>query len=100
MTDEEFESVIDVNLAGTFRCVRRVSKGMIRARKGRIVLVGSIVGLSGGPGQVNYSSSKAALVGMARSITRELGPRSEGRRVGEEGGSKSRARGSGEHEKK
>ena len=75
MSDDEFESVIDVNLTGTFRCVRRASKGMIRARKGRIVLIGSIVGMSGGPGQVNYSSSKAALVGMARSITRELGAR-------------------------
>ena len=75
MSDEEFETVIDVNLKGTFRCVRRASKGMIRARKGRIVLLGSIVGMSGGPGQVNYSSSKAALVGMARSITRELGTR-------------------------
>jgi NAD(P)-dependent dehydrogenase (short-subunit alcohol dehydrogenase family) len=75
MSDEEFESVIDVNLTGTFRCVRRASKGMIRARKGRIVLVGSIVGTFGGAGQVNYASSKAALVGMARSITRELGSR-------------------------
>jgi 3-oxoacyl-[acyl-carrier protein] reductase len=75
MTDEEFTTVLDVNLTGTFRCVRRASKGMIRARKGRIVLVGSVVGLYGGPGQVNYSSSKAALVGMARSITRELGGR-------------------------
>lgn len=75
MSDEEFESVVDVNLTGAFRCVRRVSKGMIRARKGRIVLVGSVVGMSGGPGQVNYSSSKAALVGMARSITREIGSR-------------------------
>ncbi|MCK9793826.1 SDR family oxidoreductase [Isoptericola sp. 4D.3] len=75
MSDEEFETVLDVNLTGTFRCVRRASKGMIRARKGRIVLVGSVVGLYGGAGQVNYSSSKAALVGMARSITRELGGR-------------------------
>jgi len=75
MRDEEFEQVVNVNLTGTFRCVRRASKSMIRARKGRIVLIGSIVGLSGGPGQVNYSSSKAALVGMARSITRELGAR-------------------------
>ncbi len=75
MSDEEFESVVDVNLTGTFRCVRRASKGMIRARKGRIVLIGSIVGLFGGAGQVNYASSKAALVGMARSISRELGTR-------------------------
>ncbi|PFG42959.1 3-oxoacyl-[acyl-carrier protein] reductase [Isoptericola jiangsuensis] len=75
MTDEEFEQVVDVNLTGTFRCVRRASKGMIRARSGRIVLVGSVVGLYGGPGQVNYSATKAALVGMARSVTRELGSR-------------------------
>ena len=75
MTDEEFETVLDVNLTRTFRCVRRASKGMIRMRRGRIVLISSVVGLYGGPGQVNYSSSKAALVGMARSITRELGGR-------------------------
>lgn len=75
MTDEEFEQVIDVNLTGTFRCVRRASKGMIRLRRGRIVLISSVVGLYGGAGQVNYAASKAALVGMARSITRELGGR-------------------------
>ncbi|ROS74327.1 3-oxoacyl-ACP reductase FabG [Cellulomonas sp. PhB143] len=75
MTDEEFESVVDVNLTGTFRCVRRASKGMIRARRGRIVLISSVVGLFGGAGQVNYSASKAALVGIARSVTRELGAR-------------------------
>lgn len=75
MSDEEFEQVVDVNLTGTFRCVRRASKPMIRARSGRIVLIGSVVGLYGGAGQVNYSATKAALVGMARSITRELGGR-------------------------
>ncbi|WP_435736171.1 beta-ketoacyl-ACP reductase [Cellulosimicrobium sp. PMB13] len=75
MTDEDFESVVDVNLTGTFRCVRRVTKGMIRQRRGRIVLVSSVIGLYGGAGQVNYASSKSALVGMARSITRELGSR-------------------------
>jgi len=75
MTDQEFDDVIDVNLAGAFRCVRRASKGMIRMRRGRIVLIASVVGLYGGPGQVNYSASKAGLVGMARSITRELGGR-------------------------
>ncbi|MFC8921635.1 beta-ketoacyl-ACP reductase [Cellulosimicrobium sp. NPDC057127] len=75
MTDEDFESVIDVNLTGTFRCVRRVTKGMIRQRRGRIVLVSSVIGLYGGAGQVNYGASKAGLVGMARSITRELGSR-------------------------
>ncbi|MGC5166036.1 3-oxoacyl-ACP reductase FabG [Luteimicrobium sp. DT211] len=75
MRDEDFTDVIDVNLTGTFRCVRRASKSMIRLRRGRIVLISSVVGLYGGPGQVNYSSSKAALVGMARSIARELGGR-------------------------
>lgn len=75
MTDEDFESVIDVNLTGTFRAVRRASQSMIRGKYGRIVLVGSVVGLLGNPGQVNYSSSKSALVGMARSITREIGSR-------------------------
>ncbi len=75
MTDEEFEEVLDVNLTGTFRCVRRASKGMIRMRRGRIVLISSVVGLYGGVGQVNYAASKAGLVGMARSITRELGGR-------------------------
>lgn len=75
MSDEDFETVVDVNLKGTFRCVRRASKGMIRLRRGRIVLVGSVIGQIGGPGQVNYAASKAGLVGMARSITRELGSR-------------------------
>ena len=75
MTDEEFEQVLDVNLTGTFRCVRRASKGMIRLRRGRIVLISSVVGLYGSAGQVNYAASKSALVGMARSITRELGGR-------------------------
>jgi len=75
MTDEEFEEVLDVNLVGAFRVVRRASKGMIRARWGRIVLISSVVGLYGSPGQVNYAASKSALVGMARSLTRELGGR-------------------------
>ncbi|BDZ43742.1 beta-ketoacyl-ACP reductase [Paraoerskovia sediminicola] len=75
MTDDEFDSVVDTNLTGTFRCVRRASKGMIRRRGGRIVMISSVVGLYGGAGQVNYSASKSALVGMARSITRELGGR-------------------------
>ena len=75
MTDEEFEDVIDVNLTGAFRVVRRASKGMVRLRRGRIILISSVVGLYGSPGQVNYSASKAGLVGMARSLTRELGGR-------------------------
>ena len=75
MSDDEFDSVINTNLAGAFRCARRASKGMIRLRKGRIVFISSVVGLYGGPGQTNYSASKAGLVGLARSISRELGGR-------------------------
>jgi 3-oxoacyl-[acyl-carrier protein] reductase len=75
MSDEDFDTVVDTNLGGAFRVVKRASKGMIKAKFGRIVLISSVVGLFGGPGQVNYASSKAALVGMARSITRELGSR-------------------------
>lgn len=75
MTDEDFESVIDTNLNGVFRVVKRASAGMIRARFGRVILIGSVVGLLGSAGQVNYSATKSALVGMARSITRELGAR-------------------------
>src|SRR5699024_5204060 len=75
MSDEEFTDVVDVNLTGVFRCVRRVTKGMIRRRAGRIVLISSVVGLYGSPGQANYAASKAGLVGIARSITRELGSR-------------------------
>ena len=75
MSEEEFTTVVDTNLTGAFRVVKRASKGMLKARFGRIVLISSVVGLYGGAGQVNYSASKAALVGMARSITRELGSR-------------------------
>jgi 3-oxoacyl-[acyl-carrier protein] reductase len=75
MTDEDFDAVIGVNLQGAFRCVRRASTSMMKKKSGRIILIGSVVGLMGNPGQVNYSSSKAALVGMARSITREIGSR-------------------------
>ncbi len=75
MSDEDFESVLETNLTGSFRCVRRASKGMIRLRRGRIILISSVVGLYGGPGQANYAASKAGLVGLARSVTRELGGR-------------------------
>ncbi|QOR72244.1 3-oxoacyl-ACP reductase FabG [Ruania alkalisoli] len=75
MTDEEFTDVVDVNLTGVFRCVRRATKGMIRKRTGRIIMISSVVGLYGSPGQVNYAATKSGLVGMARSITRELGAR-------------------------
>jgi 3-oxoacyl-[acyl-carrier protein] reductase len=75
MSDEDFNAVIDTNLAGAFRCARRVSKGMIKARWGRVVFISSVVGLYGSAGQANYSASKSALVGLARSISRELGGR-------------------------
>ena len=75
MTDDDWQSVIDTNLTGTFRVVRRASRPMMRGRFGRIILISSVVGLLGSPGQINYSSSKAALVGMARSLTREIGSR-------------------------
>ena len=63
------------NLTGSFRTVRRAIKGMMRKKKGRIVLISSVVGLYGSPGQVNYAASKSGLVGIARSVTRELGSR-------------------------
>lgn len=75
MSDQDFESVLDTNLTGAFRCARRAAKGMMRMRRGRIILISSVVGLYGSPGQTNYSASKSALVGLARSITRELGGR-------------------------
>jgi 3-oxoacyl-[acyl-carrier protein] reductase len=75
MNDEEFETVLDTNLTGAFRTVKRAITGMIRAKRGRIVLISSVSGLYGVPGQANYSASKAGLVGLARSITRELGSR-------------------------
>ena len=75
MSDEDWDTVVDTNLTGAFRCARRASKGMIRLRRGRIILISSVVGLYGGPGQANYAASKAGLVGLARSITRELGGR-------------------------
>ena len=75
MTEEDFTSVLDTNLTGTFRVVKRATKAMMRARKGRVVLISSVVGLTGSPGQANYAASKAGLVGFARSLARELGPR-------------------------
>jgi 3-oxoacyl-[acyl-carrier protein] reductase len=75
MSDEDFDTVIDTNLAGAFRCARRAATGMIRKRRGRIILISSVVGLYGSPGQTNYAASKSGLVGLARSITRELGGR-------------------------
>ncbi len=75
MSDDEYESVVATNLGGTFRCVRAASRSMIRRRYGRIVLIGSVVGLYGSPGQVNYAATKSALVGMSRALSREIGGR-------------------------
>jgi 3-oxoacyl-[acyl-carrier protein] reductase len=75
MSDDDYESVVATNLGGTFRCVRAASRSMIRRRHGRIILIGSVVGLYGSPGQVNYATTKSGLVGMARAVSRELGGR-------------------------
>ncbi len=76
MSDDEWSSVIETNLTGSFRVAKRAAKGMLRLRRGRIVFISSVVGLYGSPGQVNYAASKSGLVGMARSMARELGSRS------------------------
>ena len=76
MSDEDWSSVIDTNLTGSFRVTKRAAKGMLRLRRGRIIYISSVVGLLGSAGQVNYAASKAGLVGMARSLARELGSRS------------------------
>jgi len=76
MSEGDFTSVLDANLTGAFRVCKRAAQGMLRARKGRIVLVSSVVGLLGSAGQANYAASKAGLVGFARSLARELGSRS------------------------
>ncbi len=76
MTEESFQRVIDANLTGAYRVAQRAAKGMLRQRKGRLIFISSVVALVGSPGQVNYAASKAGLIGMARSIARELGSRS------------------------
>ena len=75
MTEDDFAAVVDTNLAGSWRVAKRASKGMLRLKKGRIVFISSVVGLLGSAGQTNYAASKAGLVGLARSLARELGSR-------------------------
>jgi 3-oxoacyl-[acyl-carrier protein] reductase len=75
MTEEEFASVVDTNLGGSWRVAKRASKGMLRRKGGRVVFISSVVGLLGSAGQSNYAASKAGLVGLARSLARELGSR-------------------------
>ena len=76
MSDEDFAAVVDTNLNGAYRMAKRAARPMLRARWGRLIFVSSVVGLLGSAGQVNYAASKAGLVGMARSLARELGSRS------------------------
>jgi NAD(P)-dependent dehydrogenase (short-subunit alcohol dehydrogenase family) len=76
MSEQSFASVVDANLAGAYRVAKRAAQGMLRARSGRMIFVSSVVAFVGSPGQANYAASKAGLVGLARSIARELGSRS------------------------
>mgnify|MGYP003345652638 CR=1 FL=1 len=76
MGEADFTNVIDANLTAAYRVTKRAAQGMLKARKGRIVLVSSVAGLLGSAGQANYAASKAGLVGLARSLARELGSRS------------------------
>jgi 3-oxoacyl-[acyl-carrier protein] reductase len=75
MSEDDFATVLDANLTASYRVTKRAARGMLRARKGRIVLMSSVVGLLGAAGQANYAASKAGLVGLARSLARELGSR-------------------------
>ena len=75
MSDEQFQQVIDTNLTGTFYMMREVSKTMLKKRKGRIINISSVVGIKGNPGQVNYAASKAGVIGMTKSLARELAAR-------------------------
>ena len=76
MSEDDFGAVVDANLTAAYRVVKRAARGMVKARRGRIVLVSSVVGMLGSAGQANYAASKAGLVGFARSVARELGSRS------------------------
>jgi len=75
MKEDAWRSVIDANLTGAYRVARRATSKMIRARKGRIIFISSVVAMTGSPGQTNYAASKAGLIGLARSLAREIGGR-------------------------
>ena len=75
MPEDAFTDVLDANLTGAWRVTQRATRGMMKARFGRLVYISSVVGMTGAPGQVNYAASKAGLVGLARSVARELGGR-------------------------
>lgn len=76
MSEESFTGVLDANLTGAYRVAKRATQGMLRAKRGRLIFISSVVALLGAPGQANYAASKAGLIGLARSIARELGSRS------------------------
>jgi 3-oxoacyl-[acyl-carrier protein] reductase len=76
MSDEDFDEVSETNFGGAFKTVKRAAKGMLKLKRGRIIFIGSVVGLLGSAGQSNYAATKSALVGLARSLARELGSRS------------------------
>lgn len=75
MKEEEWQDVLDTNLAGVYRCCRTVLRGMMKARYGRIISISSVVGLTGNPGQVNYAAAKAGLLGLSKSLAREVASR-------------------------
>lgn len=76
MSETDFSDVVDANLTAAYRVAKRAAQGMLKARRGRMIFVSSVVGMLGSAGQANYSASKAGLIGLARSIARELGSRS------------------------
>ncbi|MFN7552075.1 MAG: 3-oxoacyl-ACP reductase FabG [Pseudomonadota bacterium] len=75
MKDEEWQAIVDTNLGAVFRTCRAVLRGMMKARRGRIVNIGSVIGLTGNPGQANYAAAKAGMIGFSKSLAREIGSR-------------------------
>jgi 3-oxoacyl-[acyl-carrier protein] reductase len=76
MSDEDFDEVNETNFGGAFKCAKRAAKGMLKLKRGRLIFIGSVVGLLGSAGQSNYAATKSGLIGLARSLARELGSRS------------------------